>query len=175
MNNFFDPSGSPPGLEYVVQSWYDPPGTRRQGSPIDESVSQFLKDKYACAGSAHVAWDATGKKGAANDAVSVREYYVVECQGNCKGVRYQPLVGATITYMGLSMPLPTVMIKAVNLGGLRFRWTFERQNNTQPPPEIYIHRWKPLTGAGPFDGTPEEIKRAQEAAPPCRAPNRGDR
>jgi len=100
---------------------------------------------------------------------------VLECQGNCKGVRYQPLVGATITYMGLSTPLPTVMIKAVNLGGPQFRWTFERQNNPQPPPDIYIHRWKPLTGSGPFDGTPEEIKRAQAAAPPCRAPIRGNR
>jgi hypothetical protein len=175
MNNFFDPNGSPPGLEYVLQSWYDLPGTHHQGSPIDESVSQFLEDKYACVGSSHVAWDASGTKGSANDAVSVREYYAIECLGDCKGVLYQPLAGATITYMGLSTPLPTVMIKAVNLGGRGFRWTFERKNNGQPPPDIYIHRWRPLTGAGPFDGTPEQMKRAQAAAPPCRAPTRGNR
>jgi len=163
-----------PAFEYWVASWSEPPGVVHRGTPIDEAVAQMLNDKFACSESERVTWDAGGMKGSAAGRVSVRERYVIECLGNCRDVWYQPNVGGFITHFGLSMPLPMMEIKGVRLGGEGFRWMFVRKSNT-PPPEIYIHRWEPLTGKGPFDGSPEYIKQRQAAAPSCRAPRSGNR
>jgi hypothetical protein len=140
------------------------------GEPIDESVEGMKEEKFACVGSQHVTWDAGGLKGTAPDRVTITERYVVECVGDCKGVFYRPYAGAQVTHFGLTQPLPTMQIKSVFLGGTTFRWNFSRTNKSQPPPEIYIHRWTPLAGFGPFDAGPAEVARRQAAAPPCRAP-----
>ena len=55
-------------------------------------------------------------------------------------------------------------------GGTAFRWNFSRTQNTQPPPDIYVHRWTPTVGFGPFDPGPAEVARRIASAPPCRAP-----
>jgi hypothetical protein len=162
-------------FEYLVTAWYDPPDTLHDGEPIDESVERMKKDKFACVGSQHVTWDAGGLKGTAPDRVTITERYVIECVGDCKGVLYGPWVGAQVTHFGLTQPLPTMQIKSVWFGGTTFRWNFKRTGNTQPPPEIYIHRWQPLAGFGPLDGRPADIARQQAEAPPCRAPKAGRR
>ena len=175
VTNAFDINSADPAFEYWVAAWSEPPGVVHEGSPIDESVAQLLKDKFMCSESERVTWGAGGTKGSAPGRVSVREEYVIECLGDCKGVWYQPNVGGFITHYGLSTPLPRMQIKGVWLGGTAFRWSFLRKSSTQPPPEIYIHRWMPLTGKGPFDGSPEYMKQRQAAAPPCRAPRSGSR
>src|SRR5438132_11741587 len=107
-------------------------------------------DKFACAGSQHLIWDASGTKGTVPDHVGITERFVVECVGDCKGVTYRPYIGANVTHFGLTAPLPTFQIKSVWAGGTSFRWNFARTGNGQPP-EIYVHRWTPTTGFGPFD------------------------
>lgn len=174
VTNYLDPAAYSPDFEYWVTAWSDPPGTVHEGEPIDESVAEMKKEKFACVGSHRVAWDASGTKGTAPDAVTITERYVVECVGNCKGVFYRPFVGANVTHFGLSAPLPTMQIKSVGFGGTTFRWNFSRTNTTQPPPEIYVHRWTPLAGFGPFDAVPAEVARRQAEAPPCRAPKTGN-
>jgi hypothetical protein len=170
VTNYLDVAANNPDFEYVVTARYDPPDTLHDGEPIDESVEGMKKDKFACAGSQQVTWDASGLKGTAPDRVTITERFVVECVGDCKGVFYRPYAGANIIHFGLTQPLPTMQIKSVWLGGTTFRWNFSRKSNSQPPPEIYIHRWKPLVGFGPFDARPAEVARQQAAAPPCRAP-----
>jgi hypothetical protein len=171
LTNYLDSAAyNDPGLEYLVTAWFDPPGTVHDGDPIDESVERMKKDKFACAGSQHVTWDASGIKGTAPDRVNITERYVVECAGDCKGVFYRPYAGAQVVHFGLTEPLPTMQIKSVMFGGTTFRWNFSRTNQSQPPPEIYIHRWTPLAGFGPFDAGPAEVARQQAAAPPCKAP-----
>jgi len=159
-----------PDFEYLVTAWYDPPNTLHDGQPIDESVEHMKKDKFACVGSQHVTWDAGGLKGTAPDRVTLSERFVIECIGDCKDVFYKPYAGAQVVHFGLTQPLPTMQIKSVWLGGTSFRWNFSRTHSTQPPPEIYIHHWKPLMGRGPFDARPADIAREQAQAPPCRAP-----
>ena len=170
VTNTFELTASTPAFEYWVASWSEPPGVVHQGTPIDEAVAQMLKDKYACSESERVTWEPGGMKGSAPGRVTVTERYVIECLGNCKDVWYQPNIGGFITHSGLTMPLPTLQIKGITFGGSSFRWFFLRKSNTQPPPQIYIHRWEPLTGKGPFDGSPEYIKQRQAEAPSCRAP-----
>jgi hypothetical protein len=170
VTNYLDVAAYSPDFEYWVTSWSDPPGAVHEGEPIDEAVDQMKKEKWACVGSQRVAWDASGTKGTAPDRVGITERYIVECVGDCKGVFYRPYVGANVTHFGLSTPLPTMQIKSVFLGGTTFRWNFSRTSHTQPPPEIYVHRWTPLFGFGPFDPVPAEVARRIAAAPPCRAP-----
>jgi hypothetical protein len=170
VTNYLDVASNSPDFEYLVTAWYDPPDTLHDGEPIDESVEGMKEEKFACVGSQHVTWDASGLKGTAPDRVTITERYVVECVGDCKSVFYRPYVGAQVIHFGLTEPLPTMQIKSVFLGGTPFRWNFSRTNKSQPPPEIYIHRWTPLAGFGPFDAGPAEVARRQAAAPPCRAP-----
>jgi hypothetical protein len=175
ITNGLDVSANSAGFEYLVTAWYDPPDTLHDDAPIDESVARMKKEKFACIGSQRVTWDAAGLKGTAPDRVTITERYVVECVGNCKGVFYRPEAGAQVIHFGLTQPLPTMQIKSVWLGGNAMRWNFSRTNKSQPPPEIYIHRWKPLVGFGPFDAKPAEIERQQAEAPPCKAPAAGKR
>jgi hypothetical protein len=171
VTNYLDVAGNP-DFEYLVSAWFDPPGTLREGEPIDESVAGMKKDKFVCANSQQVTWDAAGVKGTAPGRVTITERFVVECVGDCKGVFYRPYAGAHVVHLGLTEPLPTMQIKSVWLGGTAFRWNFSRTNKSQPPPEVSIHRWTPLTGFGPMDPGPAEIARRMASAPPCRAPKR---
>jgi hypothetical protein len=170
VTNYLDAAANGADFEYFETAWFDPPDTLRDNTPIEDSVEQMTKDKWLCLGSQHVVWDASGQKGTVGDKVNITERFVVECVGNCKGVFYRPYVGANVTHMGLSEPLPTMHIKSVFLGGTSFKWNVSRTSTSQPPPEIYIHHWKPLTGYASFDPTPAEIARQQAAAPPCKAP-----
>jgi hypothetical protein len=175
VTSYLDPASFSPDFEYWVTAWSDPPGTVHEGDPIDESVAELKKEKFVCVGSQRVSWDASGTKGTAPDQVGITERFVIECVGNCKGVFYRPYVGANVTHLGLSAPLPTMQIKSVSFGGTTFRWNFSRKNGAQPPPEVYIHRWAPLAGFGPLDPDPTELARRQAAAPPCRVPKGNNR
>lgn len=176
VTNYLDVAAKSPDFEYWVTAWSDPPGTVHEGQPIDEAVEQMKSNKFACVGSSRVTWDASGLKGTAPDQVGVvPQRYVIECVGDCKGVFYRPWIGANVTHFGLSAPLPTFHIKNVMFGEMKFEWRFSRKKNTQPAPQIYVHRWTPLYGFGPFDATPAEIARRQAAAPPCRAPKAGNK
>jgi len=175
VTNGLDVSANSSGFEYLVTARYDPPDTFHDDAPIDESVARMKKEKFACVGSQRVTWDAAGVKGTAPDRVTITERYVVECVGDCRGVFYKPEAAAQVIHFGLTQPLPTVQIKSVWLGGNPFIWHFSRTNQSQPPPEIYVHRWKPLAGFGPFDAKPEDVARQQAEAPPCKAPTAGKR
>jgi hypothetical protein len=170
VTNYLDVAAYNPDFQFVETRAFDPPGTVHGGEPIDEMVERLKSEKWVCGGSQHITWEAGGSKGTAPDRVGVTERYVVECAGDCKGVLYRPWIGANVTHFGLSYPLPMMQIKSVWFGGTSFSWRFSRTSNTQPPPDIYVHRWTPLFGFGPLDPVPAEIARRQAAAPPCRSP-----
>jgi hypothetical protein len=167
VTNYLDVAAYSPDFEYFVTAWFDPPGTVHEKAPIEEAIDRMKQDKFACVGSQHVTWDASGLKGTSPDGVGITERYVIECVGDCKGVTYRPWIGANVTHFGLSEPLPTLQIKSTFFGGTTFRWNFSRTKNTQPPPGIYVHRWKPTTGFGPFDRVHTD---AELSGPGCRAP-----
>ena len=129
------------GFEYVDAAMADAAGTVREAEPIDDVIDWLKKSKFSCMGTRRVLWDASGTKGSASDQLLVRERYVIECDGNCRGVRYTPYIGATIFHFGLTQPVPVLEIKNVWAGTLPFRWDFTRLPSAQPPPDVYVHRW----------------------------------
>jgi hypothetical protein len=129
------------GFEYWDSAMSDPQGTPRESEPIDDVIDWLRKQKFSCVGTRHVSWDASGTKGAVSDQISVRERFVIECDGNCKGVRYTPFVGAITFHFGLTQPVPVLEIKGVWFGGTQFRWDFTRPGGSGPPPDVYVHRW----------------------------------
>lgn len=167
VTDYLDVASRSPDFEYLMTSWFDIPGTVREQSAIDETNDALKKQNFICVGSQRVAWD--GAKGVAADSAGVLNRYVVECVGECGGVSYRPNVGAIVTHFGLSQPLPMLEIKGINVGATRFRWTFGRTSGAGAAPDVWVHRWAPATGMGPFDPTPEELARRIASAPPCRA------
>ena len=45
-----------------------------------------------CIGTSHVSWDATGTRNGRGPRVYVTERFVIECDGDCRNVRYTPRV-----------------------------------------------------------------------------------
>jgi hypothetical protein len=129
------------GFEYWDSAMSDPQGTPRESEPIDDVIDWLKKQNFSCMGTRHVSWDANGTKGAVSDQISVRERFVIECDGDCRGVRYTPYVGAITFHFGLTQPVPVLEIKGVWFGGTSFRWDFTRPAGSGPPPDIYVHRW----------------------------------
>lgn len=136
-----DVTGLASSFEYWDAAMADAPGTVRESEPIDDVIDWLRKSGFSCMDSTHVSWDPRGATGSASDVVQVRERYVVECNGNCRGVRYLPAVSAQIVHFGASQPVPVLELKSPWLGGSKFQWNFTRDDPSQPPPDVYIHRW----------------------------------
>jgi hypothetical protein len=170
VTNYLDPASFSSDFEYLVPGWYDPPGTVHDGEPIDEVADLMKQEKFLCVGSGRVTWDSGGTQGTApgqQDGLVGRS--VIECEGDCKGLFYRPMVASAV-HLGMTRPLPTMQIRGRLGGTLSFQWKFSRINKSQPPPQVYVHQWTPLVGFGPFDPSPAEIARRMAAAPPCKAP-----
>ena len=128
-------------FEYVDAAMSDAPGTVRESEPIDDVIDWLRKEGFSCVDTSHVSWDPSGTRGEASDVVRTRERYVLECDGDCRGVHYLPYVGAGVLHFGTLEPVPVLEIKNVWLGDLPFTWKITRDQATQPPPDIYVHRW----------------------------------
>jgi len=129
------------GFEYWDATMDAPRGQPRESEPIDDVIDWLRKQGFSCMGSTHVIWDQSGTKGSAPDYVRTRERYVVECDGDCRGLRYLPYTDAQIYAFGKSQPAPLMEIKTTWFGGRGFRWEVRRTPNGHPPPDVYIHRW----------------------------------
>jgi len=147
-NPAYDPNALPvnpnqpdAAFEYWDAAMNDPPGTVRESEPIDDVIDWLRKLNFSCMGTRRVIWDPRGTRGSAADQVSVRERFVIECNGDCRGVRYTPYADASIYHFRKTQPAPVLELRTVWLGGTRFRWEFRRNPNGQPPPDIYVHRW----------------------------------
>jgi hypothetical protein len=127
-------------FEYWDATMSAPQGQLRESEPIDDVIDWLLKSGFSCMGSAHVRWDPSGSSGSAPDFVRTRERYVIECDGNCSGLRYTPYVDGQVYHFRNTQPAPVMEIKTVWFGGRSFRWEFRRMPNG-PPPDVYIHRW----------------------------------
>jgi len=130
----------PQSLEYWDASM-DEPSKERESEPIDDVIDWLKSQDFSCLGSKHVAWNAEGTEGTASDRVTVRERYVIECDGNCAGLRYIPLVQATAWHFAATQPVPVMEFKSTWFGGTDIRWKLTRPAGSGKPPDVYIHRW----------------------------------
>lgn len=76
------------------------------------------------------------------------KWHVVECRGNCKGVRYEITVPTGLVFHhGLTTPVPVLQVRSP----LRdLKWVFTRPDARAPGPEVRIHTWSKSFGdSGP--------------------------
>jgi hypothetical protein len=137
------------GIEYWDATMSAPAGTPRESQPIDDVIDWLHREKYSCLGSQRVGWDPSGTKGTVSGRVDTRARFVVECEGNCRGLRYAPWTQAQVYQFGRSQPVPVMELKGLWFGGTVVRWVFTRSAGGKPP-EVYIHQWS-ATG---FDSGP---------------------
>ncbi len=113
----------------------------RESEPIDDVIEWLKTQKYSCVGSQHIPWNADGTKATAQDRVNTRETYVIECDGDCRGLRYMPMTDANIYNYGRARPVPVIYIRNVAwAGGTFLQWVFTRPAGGHPP-DIYVHHW----------------------------------
>jgi hypothetical protein len=127
-------------LEYW-DATMDDPNKARESEPIDDVIDWLKSQGFSCLGSQQVVWNRDGTQGSANDRVTVHERYVIECDGNCTGLRYIPGVQATMWHFGATQPVPVMDFKSTWFGGTPIQWKLTRAPGSGPPPEVYIHRW----------------------------------
>jgi hypothetical protein len=137
------------GAEYWDATMSEGKAAVRESEPIDDVIDWLRSEKYSCVGSRHVSWDASGTKGSAGDSVDTRARYVIECNGDCRGLRYMPATQAQVYGFGRSKPVPVLQMKGLWFGGTQINWLFQRPAGGSPP-DVYIHQWS-ATG---FDSGP---------------------
>ena len=93
----------------------DPERTTREQEPIDAVIEWLNQNDFSCVGTRCITWN--GNTDLVRDRVSVIERYMIECNGNCKGVRYKPKVNSISVYFRVTQPAPVVQIKSIWLSG----------------------------------------------------------
>jgi hypothetical protein len=128
------------GIEYWDASMSEQKSAPRESEPIDDAIDWLKKEGFSCVGSQRVYWDASGTKGTASDRVDTRGRFVVECDGNCRGLHYTPFTDAQVYSFGRSQPVPVMQLRNMRFGGTVVKWQFARAPGGKPP-EIYVHQW----------------------------------
>ena len=129
-------------LEYWDSSMDSAPGKARESEPIDDVIDWLKSQDFWCLGTQHVNWNADGTKGTASGHRNdVRERYVIECDGDCRELRYLPALQATMFHFAATQPVPVMEFKGIWFGGQNFQWQFSRPKTSTPPPDVYVHRW----------------------------------
>ena len=128
-------------LEYWDSSMDSAPGKARESEPIDDVIDWLKSQDFWCLGTQHVTWNADGTQGIASDRNDVRERYVIECDGDCRDLRYLPALQATMFHFAATQPVPVMEFKGIWFGGQNFKWQFTRARTSAPPPDVYVHRW----------------------------------
>jgi hypothetical protein len=119
----------------------DSRGKARESDPIDDVIDWLKSQSFSCLGTKHVSWNADGTQGTASDRNDVRERYVIECDGDCRGLRYLPALQATMFHFAATQPVPVMEFKGIWLGGQNFQWRSTRPRSAAAPPDVYVHRW----------------------------------
>jgi hypothetical protein len=131
------------GVEYWDASMADDGiGKRvlREAEPIDDVIDWLKSSKYSCVGTQRLSWNPDGTRATAQDRVDTRETYVIECDGDCRGLRYMPMTDASVYYFGRNRPVPVLQMRNMRGAGAVLQWVFMREPGGQPP-EIYVHHW----------------------------------
>ena len=112
-----------------------------------EQVFQWLFDaKFKCLSTTHVVW--RGLEGSAAAVQFGTKRFVIDCRGNCRGLRYRVngRTDAQWWHYGLSQPVPVVNLKSNDLSTNNFSWIFKRDSSTDQAPVVRIHAWSSIVG-----------------------------
>ena len=113
----------------------------RESEPIDDVIDWIKQQGYFCIASYRVSWDASGTQASAKGKVDMPHRMVIECNGNCKGLRYQILTDAPLYGFGKQRPMPVFeLTRTPWLGGTWVTWQFRRAPEGAPP-TVNVHQW----------------------------------
>jgi hypothetical protein len=113
-----------------------------------EHVFQWLNDsKFKCLSTTFVTWGAGGE-GMAQARQFGTKRFVIDCRGNCRGIRYRVngRTNAEPWHYGLSQPVPVINMRSTALGTYDFAFVFTRANATGPEPTVRVHAWSSQFG-----------------------------
>jgi hypothetical protein len=112
-----------------------------------EHVFQWLYDsKFKCLSTTFAAWSAG--EGTARATQFGTKRFVIDCRGNCRGLRYRVSgrADAQPWHYGLSQPVPVINMKSNGLGTNDFSFVFTRANAVGPSPTVRVHAWSSQFG-----------------------------
>ncbi len=122
-----------------------------EDDPIGE-VFQWLKDdKYRCIDARTVLWQ--GNSGSASGRQFGKKRYVIECRGDCHGIRYQTIRDGAYQkfHYGTSKAFPVIHQQTDFMTYWDFQWKFTRASADRPAPTIRIYTWGVGADYGPAD------------------------
>lgn len=134
---------APAPAQWGTEYWdaaLDQGRTPRESEPIDDVIDWLKQQRYFCIASRRVSWDSTGTQAATSGKVDMRQRFVIECSGNCKGLRYQILTDGQLYGYGKAQPMPVFQLHTTWFGGTHVTWQFRRAPDG-PPPTLYVHQW----------------------------------
>ena len=120
-----------------------------EDDPIGE-VFQWLKDdNYKCIDVRTVSWQANS--GSASGRQFGKKRYLIECRGDCRGIRYQTIRdGADRKFhYGMSKGFPVIHQQTDFFTYWDFQWRFTRASTDRPAPTIRIYTWGVGADYGP--------------------------
>jgi hypothetical protein len=144
-------------------------GTGNQIALPVEQVFQWLADaKFKCLSTTQVVWN--GSDGSAAAVQFGTKRFVIDCRGNCRGLRYRinGRTNAQTWHYGLSREVPVLNLRSTDLATHNFSWVFTRPGASGPPPVVRIHSWSNTFGDyGPgcridADATPAALSASPE-------------
>lgn len=112
----------------------------RESEPIDDVIDWIKRQGYFCIASYRVSWDGSGTQASARGKVDTRHRMVIECSGNCKGLRYLIQTDSQLFAFGKRQPMPVIELRTTWFGGTHVTWQFRRTADG-PPPAVYVHQW----------------------------------
>lgn len=133
-------------LEYVDARLTPAGWSNLEVEPIDEAHEKIRHAGMKCIATSIVRWRGTQGTAPANHFST--KWHVIECRGNCKGLRYEidARVGL-LTHYGITTAVPVILIRSPmdNL-----TWHFTKPIEQGPPPEVRVHTWTKTFGdSGP--------------------------
>lgn len=132
------------GFEYLTESANSGVGSHDTTSSI-ERVNRWLRSSnYKCMQSIEFSWEGTST-GTWYETTGEKRV-VIECLGDCRGVRYAFGAWAsypiTVDHFALSQPIPVLHFKGPYFsGGYTVKWRFTRPSSDGDGPPIAIHIW----------------------------------
>lgn len=109
-------------------------------APIDRVMEAIKGRDLKCLATYNVSW--TGKNGTARGRHFGAKTYVIECQGDCRGLHYRPDgVGGESSHYGITTAVPVIRIISALFASYEFTWRFTMPGSSNQAPRVRIHAW----------------------------------
>jgi hypothetical protein len=108
--------------------------------PVDKASADLKEKNLKCLVTYDLEWTASRMTMEIDHFGS--KTYVLDCDGNCKGLRYRVSgFPDTIVHFGSTEPVPVLFFRAATMGKWDLHWQFTLADPSAPAPKVRIHTW----------------------------------